>query len=295
MVYTFYNMPSSKRSSQLLASVVVIALIAFTFLLIFNTGFFQWPIGSLLGQQQGGNVVATSTVQPGLLIITTQGLRTSGDGFTANHSILLTPFVNSTTGLVELPPLPMGNVTLSIGLQGSLARPQIAQTDPSDGQFSEYLSPGTYIVRVIDGRFGNLSVVVQVNEGTTTELTALVNETDYMISSFNLVDSSSSGWFGGWQQVYGQVKTNGTIPAGVGVNTYVGISNRASQFSECEVCLPIQTDTPNLIGASILASSQSSTSQWIQIHLVQLQRVEGVSSLMLVTQHVSYTVKSIVG
>ncbi|MHB8568027.1 MAG: hypothetical protein ACYC7D_11800 [Nitrososphaerales archaeon] len=281
-------MTDNKNSSKLVAIAAVIGLIAFSFILIFSLNFFSWPIGSLLSEQQGTQAVLTSTVQPGMLVVTTQGIREMAySGPTLNQTANL--LANRTNG-----PLPIGNSSLSILRSGSSAKPLIIETDPETGQFSMYLSPANYLVRFLDGRFGNLSVTVQISEATTTSLTAVVNESDYAAESFNLVDSDSSGWFGGWQQIYALITANNSLASGSGVSTFVGVSNALYQYSSCTDCLPLPTNTSNLVPASIIGSSHSINSQWLEIHLTQLTRIDGVTGLTVITQQVSYTVKSIV-
>lgn len=246
----------------------------------------EWPIGSFLNNQNNAAVV-TSTVQPGMLAVTTQSYRVDG---------ALSSGANPGGNDIQLAigPMPIGNILLLISRTGSLAAPLRVQTDPSSGQFSEYVTPGSYTVRIMDGRFGNLSVNVQVSEATASQLTATVNETDYAITQYNLVDSYSSGWFGGWQQVYVHIHSNASIANNPNLRYYLGVSNSTFQFTACQSCVPIPTDTPNFIPATLTSSTQSSDSQWLETQLAHLVRISGVTGLMLSTQQVTYTVKTVV-
>ena len=277
---------SSRRSSRLVAPSVLIALFAVSFLLLLSMNSLQWPIGSFLNNQNNA-AVATSTVQPGMLAVTTQSYRVDG-----SLSSGATPGGNDI--LPTIGPLPMGGISLQISRTGSLANPLRVETDPGSGQFSEYVNPGSYTVRIMDGRFGNLSVNVQVSEAKVSQLTATVNETDYAVTQYNLVDSYSSGWFGGWQQVYVNIHSNASIASNPNLRDYLAVSNSTYQFAACQSCLPIPTDTPNFVSATLTSSTQNSDSQWLQIQLGHLMRISGVSGLMLSTQQVTYTVKTVV-
>ncbi len=199
------------------------------------------------------------------------------------------------------------DVRIIVSTQGTQSVVDTSVTN-SSGVFSTALPPSSYRVEIADPRFNNLTVNLQVIGGETTRLRAVLNETNYPASAFDLMDTDSANYVGGWNEVFARVQTNQTIPTGYGVTTYVRFFTSYWGFFSISGVGPVYNGTiavsvnsvvigsipfsNNTIPASIVSASEGNDSQWLQLKLSQFFSVEGVTGLEIITHAVSYTVST---
>jgi hypothetical protein len=149
---------------------------------------------------------------------------------------------------------------------------------------------------------------LQVIGGETTKLHAVLNESNYPASAFDLMDSDSANHVGGWNEVFARVQTNQTIATGNEVTTfvrfftsYLGAFSVSGVGPVYNVTIAVSANSVvngsipysnNAVPASIVSASEGNDSQWLQLKLGQFFSVEGVTGLEIITHTVSDTVST---
>lgn len=266
---------SGKNARRTAEAFALLALLIFSFLLLFVLGVLSWPIGQSIGSSQSSNPQSgeQKPVVPGVLIINLTGEEQSVPSATVSDgSIMVEPYAFS---------YPIGGVTIRITKTGVSTPVALGSTNGS-GLLVVPLAPAYYQVTVLDTRFNNLTVNLQVSQAQRTHFSALFNETHYPTTSYNLFDSDSSGWIGSWNEVFVQIATNQSIRVGISTREFLQVNmSTAGNVSE---------SLNSLIPASILSSSLGNNSQWVQLRVSRFMSVSGIGAITVVTYDVKYTV-----
>jgi hypothetical protein len=269
---------------------IVLSLIILSTVLLLSLNVFAWPLGETLRQQV--NIVPPAVERGNLTVVLGVQYNTIPSAAPQGQ------YPNESAA---------SDVRIIVSTQGIQSVVDTSATN-SSGVFSTALPPSTYRVEVADPRFNNLTLNLQVIGGETTMLRAVLNETNYPASAFDLMDSDSANYVGVWNEVFARVQTNQTIPTGYGVTTYVRFFTSYWGLFTISGIGPVYNGTfgvtvnsvltgsipfsNNTVEASIVSASEGSDSQWLQLNLSQFFSVEGVTDLEIITHTVSYTVST---
>jgi len=268
-------MADNGKRSRLAGGLVVLSLIVLSAILLLSLNALAWPFAGL------------SSPSPDSTVSSPQG----------NLTVILGSITTVIPGQNSSIEHPVEGVRVTVTLEGS-SNALVDSTTSASGIVEAALSPSIYSVDIGAAEF-NLTVNLQVIAKETTTLHAVLNETDYPASAFDLVDSDHANYVGEWNEVFAKVQTNGSIPTS-GASTYLRFF-KGSSFSIGNVTVvPINNSSSivvsqyvNTAQAIILSSSKGVSSQWLQLKLPHFFSVDGVTGLEVFTREVTYTVNTV--
>jgi hypothetical protein len=266
-------MRESKKSQ--LGSLIAILGIAFiAFFLIFALNSLAWPVGTTVG-----NVISEL---PNPVRVPNGVLRVS---VYSNQTIVGIESTRQSTGITIRNPdreaLP--GILVSVFLN-SITSPTITNFTDSSGQIQESLAPNSYTIKFFDWRLDNLTVSVQVNSNSITDLNVTVNASSYAVQSFNIADPDSSGFAVGWGQVYALVATNRSLTFQNQITFLDTVDSPATPIANI--------DQLGLTPITFTTTSSTNDSQWVQIQVKTPMNISSVRSMSILALHSVYSVKT---
>jgi hypothetical protein len=262
------------RKSELGSSLAVIGIALVAFLLIIALNSLAWPVGSAL-EHVVSELPTPIVIPDGVLLVTVNSNQTNLPAVIDNSTA---PFV---VGNQERDVLT--GITVSVFVS-TVTSPTITNYTDSLGQIQENLAPNTYSVKFYDWRLSNLSVPVQVNSDSITDLNVTVDASSYHVQSLNLDDQDSSGWVVAWGQIFALVETNRSVTS---PNQAIFLDTQYSQTT------PINNLNEKYLNPiSVSEVSQTDYSQWLQIQVKNPMNIGSIQTMSVLTLRSQYVVST---
>jgi hypothetical protein len=304
MLFFFFfsvsKMSSTSKKGRAAEAAIIMAIIAFSVFLLLNLNSLAWPIGQTIGglPSSGSTQVGSQPQAYGRLVVSISSRNFSVPSRENSPNPMTTALAND---------------QISIKMQGSLSSFLIGSTN-SDGLYEVSIPPNTYIVRISDPLLSNLTDTIVIESERTTHYDVILNETHYPTSSFDLIDSDSSNWFGGgWNHVFVQLPTNNSIPTGTLVRTSLNVfavpcselfssspSSGGSEVLDRGTCpthnsssavnVANYTGTFVNVPVTVTGTSLGNDTQWLELQLSQFVNIQGVNGISLVTDQALFKV-----
>lgn len=159
------------------------------------------------------------------------------------------------------------------------------KTTDSDGQLVVSLSAAEYVVGFLDWRLNYSTLTVEIHSGQSTDLRSYLNATSYPVQSFNVIDTDSSGWVVGWQQMYMLVPATWPV-SGLSTNTFME-TGTSTPFT-----ILASENPENLTQVSIIGRFQGQNSEWLSIQIASPVEIQSIQGLQLLSIDAKYVVSS---
>lgn len=195
-----------------------------------------------------------------------------------SSSISATSSTNSSSlSYLVLQNVPLEHVRVEITPQENLSSHMINYTD-QNGLLNVSLVSSTYYVSFNDWRFNDSQLSVQVEPGQTTIVSAYLNATSYLVTSFDILDPQSSGTIVNWDNLFVQLPNPGTIDQH-GATAFLITDNLSSGIA-LDSTIPAGVTPVSMSSAEI-----TNNSQWMTLRVgsqIPIRSIQSMTMLVFV-------------
>ncbi len=273
----------SRRRSRLAATIIILALFAFSVIIVYEANYLNWPFSSQGRGSHSSSAESSSSVSPPRssleisVSIIDNGIQSCGCG--AGIQIY--------TGT---------DITGPVASSGN--------TDFPDGVVFFTLAPAQYTVKILTSLVDFQPITVSTYNDTTTELYASINQTSYNDTFFDIYNPDGTAMLPPWGTIFLQVNSNSIVSSDAN-SIYLILPPTPSEsttattttgsVSGAQTTTSSNTNPPQIPGSfpfTILSQvlSPKDGSLRIQVKLDSDVNVSAVKGISILTFNTSYDV-----